>query len=60
MSTPLKAGLSWPQPDKTTKALAMPKAKKDLEKTLRCSMTLALKKIVVEQQSGKQSTQVDQ
>jgi hypothetical protein len=38
----------------------MPKAKKDLETTLRCSMTLALKKIVVEQQSGKQSTQVDQ
>jgi hypothetical protein len=40
--------------------VTQPKAKKVLAKTRRCSMTLALKKIVVEQQSGKQSTQVDQ
>jgi hypothetical protein len=38
MSTPLKVGLSWPQPDKTAQALTKLKAKKVLETTLRCSM----------------------
>jgi hypothetical protein len=38
----------------------MPKAKKVLEKTLRCSMAGTLQKIVIEQQSGKQGAQVDQ